>query len=78
MKETQNLEEVDRIILDIISHYGNSEFIELWDEIGEDDTLKEHIMTKEEALRRFEYLEEQGFVKRVTDDEGMTQWALKK
>jgi len=78
MKVTQNLEEVDRKILDIISHYGNLEFMELWDEIGEDDTLKEHIMTEEEALRRFEFLEAQGFVKSVTDDEGITLWALKK
>lgn len=78
MKVTQNLEEVDRKILDIISHYGNLEFMELWYEIGEDDTLKEQIMTQEEALRRFELLEAQGFVKSVTDDEGMTRWALKK
>ena len=78
MKVTQNLEEVDRKILDIISHYRNLEFMELWDEIGEDDTLKEHIMIKEEALRRLEFLEAQGFLKSVTDDEGMTLWALKK
>jgi len=35
-------------------------------------------MTEEEALRRFEFLEAQGFVKSVTDDEGITLWALKK
>ena len=77
MKGIQNLEEVDRKILDIISHYGNLEFMELWDEIGEDDTLKEQIMTKKDALRRIEFLEERGIVKRVSDDDGMARWALK-
>jgi len=78
MKGNQGLEEVDRKILDIISHYGSLEFLELWDEIGEDDILKEQIMTKEDALERLDFLETQGFVERLLEEEENTLWTLKK
>ncbi|MBT3312085.1 MAG: hypothetical protein HN931_06225 [Desulfobacterales bacterium] len=77
MKENQSLEEVDRNILDIISHYGSLEFIELWYEIGEDDALKKHQMTKEELLMRLELLETQGFVEHFIISEESTLWVLK-
>ncbi len=77
MKGNQSLEEVDRNILDIISHYGSLSLLELWDEIGEDDALKHQILTKEEALKKLEFFMEQGFVERVME-EGSPRWALKK
>ena len=77
MKGNQRLEEVDRKILDIISHYGSLEFLELWDEIGEDDALKHKILTREEALKKLEFFMAQGFVERVME-EGIPRWALKK
>ena len=78
MKGNQSLGEVDRNILDIISLYGSLEFLELWYEIGEDDALKEHRMTKEELLMRLELLEAQGYAERIMNSEESTQWALKK
>ena len=78
MKENQSLGEVDRYILDIISLWGSLEFIELWYEIGEDDALKEHPMTKEELLMRLEFLVAQGYVERIMNSEESTRWALKK
>ena len=77
MKATQNLEEVDRRILDIISHYGSLTFWDLWDEIGEDDNLKAQIITKEEALRKLEFLVAQGLVEHLMEEEGIKQWTLK-
>jgi len=77
MKENQSLGEIDRNILDIISHYGSLEFIELWYEIGEDDALKKHQMTKEELLMRLEFLETQGFVEHIIISENSTQWVLR-
>lgn len=77
MKGSHSLDEVDRKILDIISHFGSLTFLDLWDEIGEDATLAEQIMSKEEALRRLELLMAQGYVESVKDSEGITGWALK-
>ena len=77
MKGNHSLDEVDRKILDIISHFGSLTFLDLWDEIGEDATLAAQIMSKEEALRRLELLMAQGHVESVKDSEGITQWALK-
>ena len=78
MKGNQSLGEVDRNIFNIISLYGSLEFLDLWYEIGEDDVLKEQIMTKEELSRRLEFLVAQGYVESVKDSEGSTRWALKK
>ena len=79
MKGNESLGEVDQNILDIISLYGNLEFLELWYEIGEDDALKEHPMTKEELLMRLEFLVAQGYVERIMNSkESTTRWALKK
>ena len=77
MKGNHSLDEVDRKILDIISHFGSLTFLDLWDEIGEDATLAAQIMSKEEALRRLELLMAQGHVESVKDSEGITRWALK-
>ncbi len=78
MKKKQSLEEGDQKILDILSHHGSLEFIEMWYEIGEDDALKTQIMNKEDALKRLEFLETQGFVERLLEEEESTLWALKK
>ena len=78
MKGNQSLGEVDRNILDIISHYGSLTFLDLWYEIGEDYVLKEQIMTKEELSRKLEFFVAQGYVESVKDSEGSTRWALKK
>jgi len=78
MKGNQSLGEVDRNILNIISLYGSLEFLELWYEIGEDDALKEHPMTKEELLMRLEFLMAQGYVERNMNSEESAWWALKK
>jgi DNA-binding Lrp family transcriptional regulator len=77
MKGNHSLDEVDRKILDIISHFGTLTSLDLWDEIGEDATLAAQIMSKEEALRRLELLMAQGHVERVKDSERITRWALK-
>jgi len=78
MKENQSLGKIDRNILDIISHYGSLEFIELWYEIGEDDAMKKHQMTKKELLLILEFLETQGYVKPIKISKESTRWALKK
>ena len=77
MERKQSLEEVDQRILDILSHHGSLEFIEIWYEIGEDDALKTQIMSKEELSKRLVFLETLGFLVRVSG-EGITRWALKK
>ncbi len=78
MKGNQSLGEVDRNILNIISLYGSLEFLELWYEIGEDDALKEHPMTKKELSMRMEFLVAQGYVERIMNSEETTLWTLKK
>jgi len=77
MKRYQSLEEVDRQILDIISHYGSLVFQDLWWEIGKEDTLKEQMPTREKAQIKLEFLEAQGFVKRI-EPEGISHWTLRK
>ena len=76
MERNQSLEEGDQKILDIISHHGSLEFLELWYEIGEDDALKTQILTKEELSRRLKFLVAQGFMVHVVE-EGITRWVLK-
>ena len=78
MERNQSWEEGDQKILDIISHHGSLEFLEIWDEIGEDDFLKEQIMTREELSGRLERLVAQVHVERIMDSEGRTLWALNK
>ena len=78
MKGNQSLGEADRNILNIISLYGSLEFLELWYEIGEDDALKEHLLTKEELLMRLEFLMAQGYVEGIMNSEESTLWTLKK
>lgn len=78
MKENQSLGGVDRKILDIISHHGSLEFLEMWYEIGEDDALKTQILTKKELSGRLEFLVAQGYVERIMNSEESTLWALKK
>jgi len=78
MNGIQSLTEVDRNILDIISLYGCLEFLDLWYEIGEADTLKEHPMTKKELLIRLKSLEAQGYVKGFMNSSKSIDWAMKK
>lgn len=77
MKRYQSLEEVDRKILEIISHYENLAFVDLWYEIGEDDALKEQIMTTDDALKKLGLLTAQGYVECIRDEDGMPLWIIK-
>ena len=77
MKKNSGLEKIDRNILDIITLYGSLEFIELWLEAGEHDALKKQQLTKDELLKRLEFLLSQGYVKRILDSKKITRWALK-
>jgi len=77
MEKEQSIRDIDRKILDIISHHGSLEFLELWYEIGEDDSLKTRILTKEELSVRLDFLVAQGFMVR-SEEEGITHLALKR
>lgn len=76
MKRYQSLDEVDRQILNIISHYGSLVIQDLWWEISRQNNLNEQIPTKEKAQTKLEFLEVQGFVKRI-EPEGILHWTLK-
>jgi len=71
MRATKYLEKIDKIILDVISHFGTIALMDLWFELGESDDLKEQPVTKDEVLCRLELLAAKGFVK-AEDDEWAT------
>ena len=78
MKKKSSLGEIDRNILDIITLYGSLEFLELWYETGEHDALKKQELTKDELLKRLEFLLSHGYVARIMDSKKITRWTLKK
>jgi DNA-binding Lrp family transcriptional regulator len=68
MNETEYLEKIDEIILDVLSHFGTISLLDLWYELGESHVLKGRIVTKDEVLRRLEFLAANGFVKSEGDE----------
>ena len=76
MEGRTSFHSIDRTILRILSLYEHLNLLDLWYEIGEDNTQKERV-TKEEVLGRLEALTAQGFVERFTVQEGDIRWALK-
>ena len=77
MKKNSGLEKIDRDILGIISLYGSLEFMELWFEVGEHDALKKQQLTKDELMKRLEFLLSKGYVERLIDSKEIKRWALK-
>ena len=76
MKAAKKLDQIDRHIIGILSHYEQLGILELWYELGETDSLEEHI-TKEELSIRLESLLTQGLVEQVKDSKGATNWCLR-
>ena len=66
MKARNSLDEVDRGILRILSGYEQMACLELWYELGEEDTVKQGV-TEAEVRARLESLRKQGFVERVKE-----------
>ena len=73
MKKDKPLDEVDKIILDVISHFGTISLMNLWYELGESGDLKEQPVTEDGVLSRLEYLATKGLVKSEGDE-----WVIKK
>ena len=67
MGNYKQLDEIDKDIIDILSHYDRLDFIDLWYELREGGDTEEHISTKHELLRRLELLASKGFVKSKGD-----------
>jgi len=72
MNESKYLSEIDKIILDIISHFGTISLMDLWYELGESSDLKEQPVTEDEILSRLEFLAAKGLVKSEGDE-----WVIK-
>ncbi|MGD8212244.1 MAG: hypothetical protein PVF32_20445 [Desulfobacterales bacterium] len=72
MNERKYLVKIDKIILDIISHFGTISIEDLWYELGESGDLKEQPMTEDEVLRRLEFLAAKDLVKSEGDE-----WVIK-
>lgn len=66
MEEPSSLDEIDQSILRILSAYGQLTALQVWYELGEDDTVKEAV-AEGEIRSRLESLMEKGFVERTTD-----------
>ena len=73
MMEANHFEEIDKNILDILSHYGSLCLQDLWYELGENRDLKEEPVTKDAVLTRLEFLSTIGFVKSEGDE-----WIIRK
>jgi DNA-binding Lrp family transcriptional regulator len=71
--EAKHLEEIDKNILDILSHYGSLSLQDLWYELGENRDLKEQPVTWDAVLNRLEFLSTIGFVKSEGDE-----WIIRK
>jgi len=52
MTLTKYLEKIDKIILDVISHFGTISLMDLWCELGENGDLKEQPMTQDSIGQR--------------------------
>ncbi len=68
MKGAKYLEKIDKIIIDVISHFGTINLMDLWYELGESRDLKEQPVTKDEVLSRLEFLSAKGFVESEGDE----------
>ena len=73
MNESKYLVKIDKIILDVISHFGTISLMDLWYELGESGDLKEQPVTEDEVLSRLEFLAAKGLVKSEGDE-----WVIKK
>jgi hypothetical protein len=73
MNESKYLAKIDKIILDVISHFGTISLMDLWYELGESGDLKEQPVTEDGVLSRLEYLATKGLVKSEGDE-----WVIKK
>ena len=78
MEKFNHLEAIDRKILEIISHYGNLNLLDLWYELGECDDVKEIPVTEEEVVSRLRFLQNQGVVECAKVSKEDILWALKK
>ncbi|NIS69202.1 MAG: hypothetical protein GTO12_09700 [Proteobacteria bacterium] len=65
MEAPKSLDAIDQTILRILSAYEQLTPLELWFELGENDTVKERA-TEGEILSRLESLTARGFVERLT------------
>jgi DNA-binding Lrp family transcriptional regulator len=72
-----SMDEIDQIILNKLSLYESLAPLELWYEIGEDQSFDEPV-TKEEVSSRLESLRAQGLVKPLTESKGGIRWALRR
>ena len=74
MGRRKPLDEMDRSILEILSAYDHLTPLQLWYELGEDDSVKEDF-TEEDVQGRLQALTARGFVERITiaNPEGGTE-----
>jgi hypothetical protein len=75
VEQREILDAIDQRILRTLALYESMEAVELWYEIGEDDSSRENL-TEEEVLSRLRFLTEEGFVKRVKGPRGRLKWAV--
>jgi DNA-binding Lrp family transcriptional regulator len=66
MEGSNSLDEIDQSILRILSSYEQLTPLQLWYELGEDDTVKERV-TEAGVRARLESLRKKGLVERVTE-----------
>ena len=71
----EGLDAMDKSILRILALYEGLDIVELWYEIGEDDTSPEEI-TREEVLSRLEFLGGEGLVKCVKGPQNHPKWTI--
>ena len=78
MSINQNIDIVDRAILDIVSHYDEGiSSLDLWYEIGEQDSLRQYSITRHEIVKKLESLSKHGYVECTTSSENIERWILK-
>lgn len=75
MEGHNNLDPVDRQILQILSLYEDLDLLQLWYELGESDGSVER-MTQEELFKSLESLRSRGFVEHAGDGERRIRWAV--
>ena len=75
MTRNRNLDDVNGVILQILSLYERLTVSDLWFEIGESDTSER--ISKEELQKRLEFLKTEGFVKGKTLKDGKIYWAFR-
>jgi hypothetical protein len=78
MEINQNIDIIDRAIMDIISHYDEGiTSLDLWYEIGELDSQERRSVTEKEILSRLEFLSKHDYVECITVFEDIERWILK-